>query len=130
MDILGISFEKFLKVNINCRETRSDKMLVQILRPKFLLVALVLLVSWGKQVEVSASPVPDDPTVSVSNFIERTKNTFSTDQNTKEKLTTTEVVLIGVGAFLVFMFLLCCIGYCLCECVKELICCLCCCCRN
>jgi hypothetical protein len=48
----------------------------------------------------------------------------------KYKLTTRDIIIIAVASFLVLLILICCIGYCFCECVKSLICCICCCGRD
>ena len=50
----------------------------QFLRPKFVLLALVVIINFGHH--AMASPVPDvleDATKSTSNFIDRAKNTFN-----------------------------------------------------
>jgi len=58
----------------------------------------------------------------------------SESESKSKKLTPWHIVGIAVGGVVLFLFFFCCIGYCLCACVKELLCCvkncLCCCCDD
>ncbi len=54
--------------------------------------------------------------------------------NKKVNLTVGAIVGIAVGAVVLCFIIFCCIGYCCCVCVRELVCgvwkCLCCCCHH
>lgn len=113
--------------------------MTQVFRPKFILMALSLVLCYSHM--TSGGPIPDVELYKdqASSFFERFMNTFvpgsaqkddPKSPNKGEKLTNLEIAGVIIGAIVLFFILLCCIGYCLCECVKELICCICCCCRD
>lgn len=70
----------------------------------------------------------------VHDMKKRTEETIRKAEEEKHKLTTWQIVGIAVGGFLLIFFIFCCIGYCLCACVREMLCCVknlvCCCCDD
>jgi len=81
----------------------------------------------------AANPVPDSEDVdnfakdSVKKLKENEAFTVTGDDGKEYTFTTWDIIWMSLGALLIVFILFCCIGYCLCECVKSLICCIFCC---